>query len=370
MKIEEILLEAVPARIQHIEDLVLTNGYDGAMQGLETLENLVKSDANSATIKFDGKPAIIFGRNQVGEFILTDKSGFGAKTYNGKFKSIKELEKVVGSRKGEGREELVQIYKTIWPLFERDTPKNFRGFIQADLLYTSVPKLVDNFYIFTPNVVTYKVPVDSDLGNLIKVSKIGIAVHTFLRDFNSSPEPLDRSFALNNIPEVAIFTPWLSTNKLSFDLSKINSLKKNVIQQKSTLSKLLDINILKTSGIQDLGEILKKFVNSKVRSGNLSNYVTDFPKWLEQENMSGPKKQRCLNYFTNNIKAFFTVFNIFDAIMRLKNDVVSTIDKVSNNIQASVSGNSGGEGYVISNKSGPLKLVNRGIFSKALFNNH
>ena len=140
------------------------------MQGINTLENLVKSNANSATIKFDGKPAIIFGRDEAGEFILTDKSGFGAKTYNGKFKSIKELANVIGNRKGEGREELVKIYQTIWPLLEKDTPIKFRGFVQADLLYISPPKVVDNFYVFTPNVVTYKVPVSSDLGNLIKDS--------------------------------------------------------------------------------------------------------------------------------------------------------------------------------------------------------
>ena len=163
---------------------------------------------------------------------------------------------------------------------------------------------------------------------------------------------------------------WLSTSKFSFDLSKIASLKKNISQNKTILSKILDTNALKNAGIYDLGEILKKFVNSKVRSGNLTNYVRDFSKWLENENMSDSKKQRCLSYFVDNVVGFTLVFRIFETIMNLKNDVVDTIDKASTGIQASVSGNSGGEGYVVSDRNGPLKLVNRGIFSKALFNNH
>jgi hypothetical protein len=371
MNIFEILTESVPTRIQHIEDLVLTNGYSGAIQGISALENVIKTNAKSATIKWDGTPGIIWGRDSSGNFILTDKSGFSAKTYDGKFKNIKELETSISNRKGGGREKLIGVYKKIWPILEKSIPENFVGFIQGDLLYTSVPKIVNDFYVFTPNIVTYKISVDSDIGQKIKKSKIGVAIHSYIKDENSFPEPISRNFILNTTPDLAVFTPWLeSRNKLSFDLSKIDTVKKEILNQKYVLSKTLDPVILKSAGIYDFSEILKKYINSKVRTGNLSNYVKDFPKWLKTDNMSEPKKARCLDYFNKNIINFNIIFNIFDKIMRLKNEIIKSLDSSSQEIQAYIGETPGGEGYVISNNKTPIKLVNRDIFSKVLFGSH
>ena len=74
----ESLYEA-DARIQHAEDIVFWEGSKGAMRALEALRSMAKEDHKNVTLKWDGSPALIFGRDENGEFIFTDKSGFGKK---------------------------------------------------------------------------------------------------------------------------------------------------------------------------------------------------------------------------------------------------------------------------------------------------
>ena len=79
------------ARIQHLEDLILWDGSNGAKKAIATLHQ-VEQQPNTVTVKWDGSPAVIFGRNEKGEFVLTDKSGFSAKGYDGKVTSADDLE--------------------------------------------------------------------------------------------------------------------------------------------------------------------------------------------------------------------------------------------------------------------------------------
>ena len=44
------------------------------------------------------KTAIVFGRNEKGEFVLTDKPGFGAVKYDGKVTMSKGLEDMIVNR--------------------------------------------------------------------------------------------------------------------------------------------------------------------------------------------------------------------------------------------------------------------------------
>ena len=107
---------------------------------------------NDTTVKWDGKPAIIFGRKPNGEFVLTDKSGFGAKGYDGLATSPEMIAQIMNTRGGE-RGELIALYQRLFPLLRRAVPQDFRGYIQGDLLYSETPELVGQNYVFTPNTV-------------------------------------------------------------------------------------------------------------------------------------------------------------------------------------------------------------------------
>jgi hypothetical protein len=52
------------SRIQHAEDLIFWEGSKGAIRAIEQLQSLSQS-TQSLTIKWDGSPAVVFGRNQV-----------------------------------------------------------------------------------------------------------------------------------------------------------------------------------------------------------------------------------------------------------------------------------------------------------------
>ena len=83
-KLTESKLFEAEARIQHAEDVVFWEGSKGAARAIESLKKLEQGGHNDVTIKWDGSPAVIFGRNENGEFTLTDKSGFQAKGYDGR----------------------------------------------------------------------------------------------------------------------------------------------------------------------------------------------------------------------------------------------------------------------------------------------
>ena len=99
-------------RIDHVEDLVLWQGSKGIDKSIATLKSLEHSP-QATTIKWDGKPAVIFGRNAEGEFILTDKSGFGAKTYDGKVTSPDALFKMLAGLKGDNRQAYAEYMRNL-----------------------------------------------------------------------------------------------------------------------------------------------------------------------------------------------------------------------------------------------------------------
>ena len=96
----KVYLKEAEARIQHAEDFIFWEGSAGAVRVLQALKNLEGESHKDVTIKWDGSPAVIFGRNADGEFIFTDKSGFSAKGYDGKSKSADELAAMLGNRPG------------------------------------------------------------------------------------------------------------------------------------------------------------------------------------------------------------------------------------------------------------------------------
>ena len=100
-KLLDKALKEEGARIQHLEDLIIWDGSVGGQKAITKLHQ-VETSPKSISIKWDGSPAVIFGRNENGEFVLTDKSGFTAKGYNGKVTSGDDLDQMFLNRaKGE-----------------------------------------------------------------------------------------------------------------------------------------------------------------------------------------------------------------------------------------------------------------------------
>jgi hypothetical protein len=183
-----VIVEGV--RIEHPEDMIFDQRPSaGLKQALDGIVAAAKNP-NETTVKWDGRPAIIFGRKPNGEFVLTDKAGFGAKGYDGLATSPEQIAQIMNMRGGE-RGELIALYQRLFPMLRRAVPQDFRGYIQGDLLYSQTPELVGNNYEFTPNTVKYSVPADTDLGQKIAQSTAAVAIHTALAAPGAAPTRLD-----------------------------------------------------------------------------------------------------------------------------------------------------------------------------------
>ena len=87
MLIEDVLTEFKRTHLEHIEDIVITDGYEGGKAVLEYFRGLLltlkgsSSEAMSVSVKWDGAPAIICGKDPLnGKFFVGTKAVFNTKT--------------------------------------------------------------------------------------------------------------------------------------------------------------------------------------------------------------------------------------------------------------------------------------------------
>jgi hypothetical protein len=361
-----ILKELSPARINHAEDLIFWEGSAGAMRAVQQLEQLAKG-TKSLTIKWDGSPAIIFGRNPNGEFIFTDKHGFMAKSYDGRATSPDDLEGAIMQRaKDKSKAKTYRQYaskmKSVFELFQNAVPNNFQGYFVGDMLYFNTPKKVGNSYVFQPNVVNYQVPAETDLGKRIGTSRAGVVVHYMMSEKGRTMPVKDLNMIQGT--DVLAIPPTTVNKSQPVDVSAVNQLKGMIQQSSSGIDKLLDRNALAGMKLADFPNLLYTYLNSKVDSG-MKGLGSDFVKWLQSSAVTEVKKTRIMNYIKANTQSFMALWKIVNGIMTAKDSIIRQLDKSKGAVNATVNGKPGGEGYVLKSPKGNIKLVRRSGFTKA-----
>ena len=364
----EFVLTEAEARIQHAEDIVFWEGSKGAVRALDALRSLEGKGHEKVTIKWDGSPAIIFGRNDDGEFILTDKSGWGAKGYDGKVKSGEALEDMLLSRSG-GKNRDNPDYqafagkmKSIFDEYERAVPEDFRGFFKGDLLYFSTPPVKNKNFVFKPNVVEYAVDVDSDLGKRIGQSETGVVIHRQM-DLEGNESEVQNADVFQG-SEVLVVPPVSVEKPAEIDNEQTDELAQVIKQNAAGLDELLTKDTLTENKMKDFPNMLYAYTNSKVDTG-LENLGEDFVAWLErQPRISERKKENVKNYIQEHDKAFAALWRVVSAIMTVKNRIIDQFDTQSTSVKQSMAGEKGGEGYVLAHPEGDIKLVPRQTFSR------
>ena len=352
MFIREFLTEAIKARIDHPEDLVWQHGSDGVKKAVAALQ-YVASNPSSATLKFDGSPALIAGRDMNGALIVTDKSGFGATKYDGKPKSQQELFTMLYSRFPDqpGRKEFATETASLWPLFEKSIPADFRGYYQGDLMYVGVPPIVSGNYVFSPNKIKYSVPINSDLGQKIGASQAGFVVHSFYQnEFIKEPEAIEGTADINHIPE------FLILDSIHLQSPAIN-IKLNV-PDTTGIDQFLDPIALKNEKISDLKKLFGKYAASMAANGQTS--YADAPKAFMS--MVTPRMKEWIDSHYNG---YIRLWAAMAKIAVMKRYIKSELDKTPpSGINATLNGKPGNEGYVAATPSGKIKLVDRNEFMR------
>lgn len=354
------LTEGADSRIQHVEDLVLWNGIAGAKEAISTLRKL-ETNTNDVTIKWDGSPAVIFGRNEKGEFVLTDKSGFGASGYDGKVTSADDLAKMLANRKQKNpdpkRPQFIEQMRKVWSKFEAATPRDFRGYVHGDLLYFDTPKENKGRLIFQPNTTQYSVDPRSEIGKKIANSTAGVVLHAHI-DLDGNTSDVDASRFLPG--ELLIMPPAVVSHTPEIDVPELDRLEDTVNRSKGAIEKLLTVP--QELRMKNFNQFLYTYINNSAKAGDLNDWsLNNFANWVDRSNLSNSAKQKALQWAQDNEQGFVALFDIIHGIMKVKNAIIRELDSKPADIQATTGGNPGGEGYVIGRDR---KLVNRDEFTK------
>ena len=351
--IENTVLTEAEARIPHIEDLVFDRGTRGVEEAMSIMNHAAEDTRKHTTVKWDGKPAIIWGRDENGQFVLTDKSGFGAKGYAGRATSMQQLAGIMQQRGGE-RGELIGIYAKLWPLLETATPETFKGYVQGDLLYTNTPPEVSGAYEFKPNFVEYRIPATSRLGQAIGASEVGIAAHTRYKTADAQPEPIHH-VNLNKVPGLLIVEPTVKDIKnVTPNKKMVQQLQQLINQNGAAINGLFNPAELRAAQLSDLPALCKRYVNSRITS-NYENLLPDFGAWL-QKSVTPRKYNNIVEYLESprsNMSGITAAFTAFLLLHEIKTDMLEQLDRQE----------PGHEGWVLATPAGRAKLVNRFGFS-------
>ena len=341
--------------IEHLEDYVFRNGLPGVTTALQIVQAAADAPAKTTTVKWDGKPAVIFGRKpETGEFVLTDGSGFEAKGYDGLATSPRMMADIQGTRSG-ARGELIQLYATLWPKLEAALPTNFRGYVKGDLLYMNTPPLESGNYVFKPNTVQYRIPAKTSLGQRIGASDTGIAMHSMYADAGDSRQPLS-GVRFNDVPGLLLIEP-IGGKEIVPDANLIKQIKSVANSGDGrAIATLFNPAELRAQQITDLAKLCVDYINHRIKtSSDFDNLLPGFGEWLQTK--VTPKKfgniVEYLNSPASNTGALAAAFTLFLLLYNLKMDILRQLDLKD----------PGHEGWVMATDAGYAKAVNRFDFT-------
>jgi hypothetical protein len=345
--------------IEHLEDLVFRYGAAGIQQALDIVKQATEAPQQTTTAKWDGKPAVIFGRKPAtGEFVLTDGSGFDAKGYDGMATSPQMMAAIQNTRSGD-RTELIQIYAQLFPILEAALPPNFRGYVKGDLLFMQTPPVIAGNYVFKPNTIEYRIPVKSAMGQRISgdpetgaaPAQIGIAIHSMYADQGEPRQPL-RGITFNPVPGLLLEKP-AAPKQLQADSAIEKQLRQIISTHGAAMKTLFNPAELRAQQITDLFKLAVDFINTKVGSPlqSAQQLLEEFGPWL-QSRVSERKYNNIVEYLnspTSNAQALSAAFYAFELLHALKMQLKGQADTA----------NPGGEGWVMATPAGYSKLVSR-----------
>jgi len=164
--------------LEHLEDDIINRGSkggDNAINFLKSVRNMLAGSSGkkvNMSVKWDGAPAIICGINpENGQFFVGTKSVFNV-TPKINYTSAD----IRRNHSGELANKLNIALRELSKL-------RISGILQGDFLFSksdlkSATIDGENMITFTPNTITYAVPVDSDIGKRILRARMGIVFHT------------------------------------------------------------------------------------------------------------------------------------------------------------------------------------------------
>lgn len=392
-----LLTESKNVHLEHLEDLIFNLGYQGGIQALDYIESLRAmlgegtGTTTKLTVKWDGSPAIICGIDPSdSRFFVGTKSVF-AKGEPKRCKSIKDIERFY-SEQPELASKLASALKYL--------PKLGIGkVLQGDLMFTegdlsTVTVNGEDSYVFTPNTITYAVPVNSQLGQRIARAKIGIIFHTVYE--GDTIDSMTATFGVNvsgldqhpdvwfddatykDYTGIASLTPTENTKIKKYQDATLKTMEK-IGQQR------FDIILAN----KEFARTVKPFINQSIRQGIqindpvgfLKQFVSYYKKELTKD-IDDPTSRKAQNrlikikekeqWVADNSNTLVGILATYKRIVELKNilmtklrqvEGIGTFQKTNDGYKVTAP-----EGFVaIGHDGGAIKLVDRLSFSRTNF---
>lgn len=364
-RLDTIAIVEAKGHLDHPEDLIFLADVAGATRALKAMEDTV-NNPQTVTIKWDGYPALIFGRGRDNRFSIMDKHMFNKKDGTGRqVYSPQEFVEYDRAR-GVNRGDLYRLIETLWGGLEKDD-RGSNGYYWGDLLFSKPLENDNGLYKFraNPNGIAYTVDVDSEVGKLLTNKVAGIAVHQFIpanAESTDEASSLDGTIGnLKNSGNVAIvpskmpITPNIKMNdrllaKAKEEITKYGPAVKDLMttapQSRNTFNQLFTV-----------------YINKKIVAGNLNNLVNDFYVYFNSRPMSEAMKSKLGEHLNVNKEGVIGAFKIWIAIYNLKMDIVKQLDKAAESSPVKgylQDGTQTQEGFV----SQGLKFIDRMGFSR------
>lgn len=230
--------------LPHPEELPWLQGFAGVRAAVDALNDVPAT----ATVKWDGSPAIVTGHDTDGFFLAT-KSYF-----NKRGPKVNRSHADIWLNHGQNAElcEILDRCMTYVPALD------IRDAWMGDVLYTGTIATEhidgDLYYAFQPNIIQYLVHAESDAGRALWAAPIGVVFHTLIgpqtQPFVTSPTPY-------------VWMPpdaWRVPHLKSFDIDF--TAVRRFTEELRPHADVIDLWV--QTGISDL---LRQFDNSLIRTG-------------------------------------------------------------------------------------------------------
>jgi hypothetical protein len=363
-KIDKLSVTEAKGHLDHPEDLIFLDGTQGANRAVQASVDTVKNPA-TVTIKWDGYPALIFGRGTNGKFSIMDKHMFNKKDLSGRQVFSPEQFVQYDRDRGVDRSGLHQLIAEIWPGLEK--ADSSKGYYWGDLLFSQPLQDQDGMYKFkaNPNGIAYTVEANSEVGQLFKGKQAAIVVHQFIPPNAATTDeaaPLDGGIgSLKNNSNVAIVPAKMPiTPKLKISSKLVNQAQSDIKKYGPAVDQLLTTAPQAATTFRGL---FTTYINKKIVAGDLNNLVDGFMEYFNSRPMTDAMRTKLTQHLEANKEGLVGAFTIWASLYQLKMAIVDQLNKAAESSPVKgylQDGTQTQEGFV----SNGLKFVDRMGFSR------
>ena len=394
----ELLNEDKNTHLEHLEDDIINNGFEGgknAIAFLEALNGMLAGNSTSkvnVTTKWDGAPAIVCGPSpENGKFFVGTKSVF-----NKTPKVNYTIQDIKNNHEGPVANILRECLQYLSGL-------GMKEILQGDLMFTNSTKKKTAYkdpsgkqeamISFQPNTIVYMVPENTPFGKKISRSKLGIIFHTTYK--GRSFDKLNAKFGANVSKLRRTPNVWyddasykdVSGNAL-MTIGESQQLQKTINMASGSLKKSKELlNKVKTEkNTLSVGVQLKTYLNSFIRAASdlpstkeTASKFREFYKERTQKEIDRVKTEKSkekyqviqdtgLKFIDNHNESVYFACATYKTLQTAKGVIISKLNKAKSigTFKRTANGlqTTNPEGYVAVDKKGKaVKLVDRLEFS-------